>query len=558
MYTNNLYHSFQPYSYNDQPNILKYTPPPIIHNAETVHIPSETLIPFSTIQTLNNDAILRNYKYTNNELLSYLIPPKNSPHSNIPSLLRNNYYTKHHTHTKRINRKWNVIRSCIHMISLYKVLNTYSHHKHLIKKSKYDNFIKTANDLMQLRDYMLQLLPNIQKFCVKYFTKPLLYGDTTSLSEKEETVIIVKAFLHLMLTEFTCAFSDRTIIPIYIRLLFREYLQEGTQLPFGFLSTFEFNRLEFGFDLKLKNLNLNRQAMIACMILFYRVLLGDILRQPFKYFGRLANASKGRDRNINLFRYNRQRGDNGNRVIFNNERYEPRKQRQRQRYTPKDGGKRGYDVRREHPPPPPPPKNNNKQRQPQQQQQQQQPFRVVNENILTNLHDDISTNNYDKKTQMKGRHLPPLKRVGFNDIINNSGITSSVGVNRSMKDCLYNNNFNLRSLEQDDKDNLAGIIEHNVHFITNILDYIIISSIKDNVPIYNEQYKESFCYGVMVYRKTNITYQHDVDMNELQHGVVCDKDKTIPFITENKGLLEMYKQCFFLLCKDFVKRCQEI
>ena len=549
MYTNNLYYSFQPHNYNETPNILKYTPPPIIRNAETVHIPSETLIPFSTIHTLNNDALLRNYKYSDNELLSYLIPPKNYDYNDIPSIIRNNYYLKHHSHTKRIHHRWKVIRSCIHMMSLYKVLNTYSQHKRLIKKSKYDNFIKTANDLMQLRDYMLQLLPNIQKFCVKYFTKPLLYDDNTSLSEKEETMIIVKAFLHLMLTEFTSAFSDATNIPFYIRLLFKEYFQEGTELPFGFLSTFEFNRLEFGFDLKIKNMNLNRKAMIACMILFYRVLLGDILRQPFKYLGRLVNVSKGRDRSINLFRMNRQRGAEGGRVIINNDRYEPRRQRQRQRYSAKDEGKRGYDVRREHPPPPPPKNNRND-----KQQQQQREYKVVNENILTNLQDEINTNHYDKQTQLKGRHLPPIKRVGFNDIINNS----NNNVNRSMKDFIYNKNFNLRFLEQEDKDYLARIIEHNVHFITNILDYIIISSIKDNVPIYNEQYKESFCYGVMVYRKANIKYQHDTDINELQHGVVCDKDKTLPFITENKGLLEMYKQCFFLLCKDFVKQCQEI
>ena len=549
MYTNNLYYSFQPqpHYYNETNNVLKYTPPPIIHNAETVHIPSETLIPFSTIHNLNTDALLRNYKYSNNELLSYLLPPNNSNHNDIPTMIRNNYYSKRHSHNKRIHYKWRVIRSGIHMMSLYKVLNTYSQHKHLIKKTKYDNFIKTANDLMQLRDYMLQLLPNIQKFCVKYFTKPLLYNDSTPLSEKEETIIIVKAFLHLMLTEFTCAFSDKTIIPFYIRLLFKEYLQEGTQLPFGFLSTFEFNRLEFGFDLKLKNVNMNRQAMIACMILFYRVLLGDILRQPFKYFGRLVNVYRGRDRNVNLFRMNRQRGAEGNRVYVGNDRYEPR----RRRHIVKDQGQRGFDVKREHPlqPPPPPPKNNRN-----EQQQQQRAYKVVNENILTNLQDEINTQQYDKQTQLKGRHLPPIKRVGFNDIIANSNDK----VNRSMKDLLYNKNFNLRSLEQDDKDYLARVIEHNVHFMINILDYIITSSVKENVPIYNEQYKESFCYCVMVYRKTNIKYQHNTDINELQHGVVCDKDKTALFITENKGLLEMYKQCFFLLCKDFVKKCQEV
>ena len=60
-------------------------------------------------------------------------------------------------------------------------------------------------------------------------------------------------------------------------------------MPFGFLTTFEFNRLEFTQKVELKNMNKERQGMLVCFILLYRVILIDILKRYEKYFPKIRD-----------------------------------------------------------------------------------------------------------------------------------------------------------------------------------------------------------------------------------------------------------------------------
>jgi len=58
-------------------------------------------------------------------------------------------------------------------------------------------------------------------------------------------------------------------------------------LPYGFLSTFEFNRLEFTTDGLLTNMNLDRKGMLVCFIVLYRILLVDIFKRYLFYFKKI-------------------------------------------------------------------------------------------------------------------------------------------------------------------------------------------------------------------------------------------------------------------------------
>ena len=58
-------------------------------------------------------------------------------------------------------------------------------------------------------------------------------------------------------------------------------------MPLGFLTTFEFNRLEFDNKLRLNNMNLNKQAMLIGFILFCRVIIMDIFKNYLDYFDSL-------------------------------------------------------------------------------------------------------------------------------------------------------------------------------------------------------------------------------------------------------------------------------
>jgi len=108
---------------------------------------------------------------------------------------------------------------------------------------------------------------------------------------------------------------------------------------------------------------------------------------------------------------------------------------------------------------------------------------------------------------------------------------------------------------REETEKLRNIISHNFHFMINILHFIFINSLKDNVDIYHEDFKEKYYYRLYVFQKSNVYYERGNDDIELINGVILEPEKTMDFIALNERWLQMYKISVFGFCIDFAKKC---
>ena len=108
---------------------------------------------------------------------------------------------------------------------------------------------------------------------------------------------------------------------------------------------------------------------------------------------------------------------------------------------------------------------------------------------------------------------------------------------------------------REETEKLRNIISHNFHFMINILHFIFINCLKDNVDIYHEDFKEKHYYRLYVFQKSNVYYERGNDDIELVNGVILEPEKTMDFIALNERWLQMYKISAFGFCIDFAKKC---
>ena len=137
-----------------------------------------------------------------------------------------------------------------------------------------------------IRDFLLPILSNIENFCVEFFKSTIIF--TTNNQEKiENSIFVTKSFIHQLFSDLTAAMTKKADIPIEVKRAINSFISEGSLLPYGFLSTFEFNRLEFTTDGLLTNMNLDKQGLLVCFIVLYRILLADIFKRYLFYFKKI-------------------------------------------------------------------------------------------------------------------------------------------------------------------------------------------------------------------------------------------------------------------------------
>ena len=100
----------------------------------------------------------------------------------------------------------------------------------------------------------------------------------------ENTSFIVKSFIQQLFSDLSSSSTFSQDIPDKIKKVMRNFISDKSLLPIGFLTTFEFNRLEFDTKGRLINMTGERKALLTCMIILYRVLLIDIFKKHFTYF----------------------------------------------------------------------------------------------------------------------------------------------------------------------------------------------------------------------------------------------------------------------------------
>ena len=134
-----------------------------------------------------------------------------------------------------------------------------------------------------IRDFLLPILSNIEDFCVEFFKSTIIFNSKNK-EKLEKSIFTTKSFIHQLFSDLTSALAKRDDIPLDVKKIINLYTTDGSLLPYGFLSTFEFNRLEFTTEGLLTNMNLDRKAMIICFIVLYRILLVDIFKRYLFYF----------------------------------------------------------------------------------------------------------------------------------------------------------------------------------------------------------------------------------------------------------------------------------
>ena len=152
-----------------------------------------------------------------------------------------------------------------------------------IKSNKLLHFQTAKDNLIHLRNFILPCLGNIEQFCKEFFYKEIIYNTYDSKIQRT-SVFIVKSFIHQFFSDLSANFAKVDDIPRNIKEIFTNYISEDAVMPYNFLTSFEFNRLEFSYMLGLRNMNREKQAMMVCMLLLYRVVIADIFDKYYMYF----------------------------------------------------------------------------------------------------------------------------------------------------------------------------------------------------------------------------------------------------------------------------------
>ena len=170
--------------------------------------------------------------------------------------------------------RWKLIRYLIYMMRLFYTFRKLTKHSIYLKKNQMINIQNIKGNLMELRKIILPALKNIKKFTGELFGNLLVY-NTNNENKKKHCTFVVRSFIQQLFSDLSSAFTYYEEIPFTLRKIVKYFISDGYQIPFGYLTTFEFNRLEFNFDSTLSHMNNERRAMLICFIL---------LNLNFRYF----------------------------------------------------------------------------------------------------------------------------------------------------------------------------------------------------------------------------------------------------------------------------------
>ncbi len=188
-------------------------------------------------------------------------------------------------------RVWELIRKMRHFVKFYSVIKEYTFASQAYKKSK--DLIQQANkaDITDLTKFIFEKIKGIEDMAIDIFPQILVYDKTLQM-KTEDSVFKIKTFIHKLFHDLQTGIALKEDIPDYVKKIILNYILNGKYFPENFLTTFEFNRLEFDLHLKTSKMDNDRRAMVACFIVLYRVLILEILKNFPKYFVKLGKMKK--------------------------------------------------------------------------------------------------------------------------------------------------------------------------------------------------------------------------------------------------------------------------
>ena len=582
-----------------------------IYDADVVYFPEETLLPMGTVDKIIEEEKKRKEKLKEKDLVKLL-----DNNGNIERKIMLENLEKRKELRNKNKRKWTVLRSGIHMVYLYKTIQQFSKCSIRMRGRKGIDVKLATMDLMQLRNFLLPILGNIERFCLNFFHYVIIY-NTNDVEKQLNSVFIVKSFIHQLFSDLTSAFADEEAIPDRIKDIMKRYITEKEKLPYGFLTTFEFNRLEFDTQLRLAKMTKERKGMMVGFILLYRVLICDIFKNPYTYFRRLEGMKPSEKKIERLLRTRLEMIRQGRIQRMSPSPKRKTTKRDSVYYSNNYGQFFGGNNRS---------LSNQRSR-----SKKSVRFNLDEDNnnikttrnnvspiVLRNTSRDLSRNNshrslsgkrnpnfddnkkFNRRRQMN-RNIPPacpppnnnsrsnsMKRNRSNRSINrtpnqsnnhsilrsssrsvsrshsrNRSYESPISQSRGRSGSSMRNRQNLSMkqmagtqkllIEKEERKKLKKKVIHNFNFIINVLHYVFKSSFEESIEIFKDDFKEIFAFRSLVFKGKK--YNPKIDDIELVKGIVLDERKTEAFIQSHVRWLQMYKLNTLQLCIDFAKKC---
>lgn len=212
-------------------------------------------------------------------------------------------------------RQWALLYKLNNILKFWKILDDWKKgsKKYKIEKTLLDRAQKA--DMITLFKYMGDILKGLEDYIIENFGDYFSFNSNNQ-RKNEDNIFKVKHFIHKIFHDLSISVSDKSDLDSNIRGTLLNYITEGSFVNPNFLTTMDFNRLEFGLDWKLINLTHERKAMILGNLMLYKVLMYEILRNPNLYFRNLEKTKIG-----------------GTRVKHQYEFMEPRKPQERRNDT---------------------------------------------------------------------------------------------------------------------------------------------------------------------------------------------------------------------------------
>lgn len=269
------------------PPIYKNKENPIkeIRSGELVDFPDETYIPLSKFVDYKNKKELeikmdkerqKAKEEERRRIEVYGVNGDKKP-SGASDLLR--------FHKKNL-KHWKFLKNSSNMICCYLRMKKLALGHKDLHAQRFVLVQAAKEGMAAIRDFLLPILSNIEDYCVEFFRNTIIFNSTNE-EKVNKSIFVTKSFVHQLFSDLTSALAKTGDIPIEVKNVLNSYINDGCLLPYGFLSTFEFNRLEFSTDGKLTNMNLDRQGLLICFIVLYRILLADIFKRYLFYFKKI-------------------------------------------------------------------------------------------------------------------------------------------------------------------------------------------------------------------------------------------------------------------------------
>ena len=206
---------------------------------------------------------------------------------------------------KKINKKkrnkWKILRAGVYMIQLFFQLKKMTKLSIKLKLNDSNNKEIFADKYKNVRNYFLNSFLFLRNFSKEYFFNKLITYKKGDKKEKEENAYIIKLFIHYFFESIFSFFAKNNSMTKFTKLFIRELISEGKILPLNYLTTFEFNRLEFNINFELKNVTLERQGLLISYLIFYRFFIYDIFNNITLYYPDLKNEKIKINKNIQDF-----------------------------------------------------------------------------------------------------------------------------------------------------------------------------------------------------------------------------------------------------------------